>query len=153
MFISMQKIIFITHLLLEILQIYIANLLLWVLWIHLATPNLCETPMFICKQKINLIPPFFYRCSTLNNPAVWLANNILCNSSRTSILPNIRFVMESQESKDRIRISRSQSTVCEAFWQFANEFSHFFWKLWIIKIRYFMNFQSHSLNWQYSKLF
>ena len=45
----------------------IANLLFWVLWLHLTTPtksnstNLQETLMFICKQKINLIPQFFYR--------------------------------------------------------------------------------------------
>ena len=46
----------------------------------------------------------------------------------------------------RVRIMRSQFAICKAFWQFANEFLHFFWKLRIAKIKYFMNFQSHSLN-------
>ena len=34
-----------------------------------------------------------------NNPAIWLVKNILGNNSRTRILPNIGFAMESQQIK------------------------------------------------------
>ena len=36
---------------------------------------------------------------TLKNPAIWLVKNILGNNSRTRILPNIGFAMESQQIK------------------------------------------------------
>ena len=42
---------------------------------------------------------FCYRYYTLKNPAVWLTKNILGNSSRTRILPDMGFAIESQESK------------------------------------------------------
>ena len=46
----------------------------------------------------------------------------------------------------RVRISRLEFAICEAFWQFPNEVLHFFLKLWIIEIRHFMNIQCYFLN-------
>ena len=50
--------------------------------------------MFICKQKVNLIPLIFNRYYTLKNPAIWLAKNIMANNSKTRILPDMRFLMD-----------------------------------------------------------
>ena len=64
MFICRQKINFIPHALLEILQRY-ANFLFWVLWACLVAHtqndniNLYKTLMFICMQKTNFIIHFF----------------------------------------------------------------------------------------------
>ena len=64
MFICRQKINFIPHALLEILQRY-ANFLFWVLWTCLVAHtqndsiNLYKTLMFICMQKTNFIIHFF----------------------------------------------------------------------------------------------
>ena len=64
MFICRQKINFISHALLEILQRY-ANFLFWVLWTCLVAHtqndsiNLYKTLMFICMQKTNFIIHFF----------------------------------------------------------------------------------------------
>ena len=63
-FICRQKINFISHPLLEILQRY-ANFLFWVLWACLVAHtqndniNLYKTLMFICMQKTNFIIHFF----------------------------------------------------------------------------------------------
>ena len=63
-FICRQKINFIPHALLEILQRY-ANFLFWVLWTCLVAHtqndsiNLYKTLMFICMQKTNFIIHFF----------------------------------------------------------------------------------------------
>ena len=51
--------------------------------------------MFICKQKINLIPQkkkiffFLHKYDTFKNPGIWLTKNILGNNSRTRILPDM----------------------------------------------------------------
>ena len=42
----------------------------------------------------------FYRYYTLENLAIWLTTNILGNNSKTSILPDMRFAMESQQLKE-----------------------------------------------------
>ena len=63
MLIFMQKILFIPHLFLEILQ-DTANFLMWVLWARLAMPTKSNSTnvfilMFISKQKLYLIPQSF----------------------------------------------------------------------------------------------
>ena len=46
----------------------------------------------------------------------------------------------------RVQISHLEFAICEAFWQFANEVLHFFFKLWIVEIRHFKNIQCYFLN-------
>ena len=47
----------------------------------------------------------------------------------------------------RVRIPRSQFAISKVFWEFAYEFLQFLCKLRIAKIKYFLNFQSYSLNY------
>ena len=39
----------------------------------------------------------FWRYGWLKNPAIWLAENILCSISGTKIFPNMQFVQEHSE--------------------------------------------------------
>ena len=96
MFIFMQKTIFTPHLFLEILQKYCKlvilgtlNLLFWVL---------LKTLMFICKQKLNLNPHFFYR--------YYYTYYKFCNQERfgqklqSKSFARLGFEIERQESKE-----------------------------------------------------
>ena len=56
--------------------------------------------MFNLNKKSTWSRNIFYRYYILKNLAIRLAKNILGNNSRTKILPDIGFAMESQESKD-----------------------------------------------------
>ena len=81
----------------------IANLLFWVLWACPSKPIIQTCRKLWClpaykKSTWSLI--FFYRYHILKNSAIWLPKNILGNNSRTRILSDIRFLMESQESKE-----------------------------------------------------
>ena len=100
MFIFMQKIVFIPHLFLEILQLVVL-----VIWLCLAKPtksdnsNLSET-LFICKPKINLFAQFFLEISHFKNLAIQLVKNIFGNNSSKRIPTDILFAMENQEFKE-----------------------------------------------------
>ena len=65
---SAQKINLIPHFFPEILKDF-ANLLFWLIWASLAMPNkinginLYDSLIFICMQKINIIPPIFFEIS------------------------------------------------------------------------------------------
>ena len=43
---------------------------------------------------------FFKKYYILKNPAIWLVKNILVDNFKTCILPDMQFVMESQEIKE-----------------------------------------------------
>ena len=71
----------------------IVNLLFWVLW-----TNLLKTLMFICKQKLNLNPHFFYR--------YYYTYYKFCNQERfgqklqSKSFARLGFEIERQESKE-----------------------------------------------------
>ena len=57
-----------------------------------STFNLCE---FVSTCKISrYFTDLFWRYGWLNNPAIWLAENILAHISGTRIFPNMGFVQE-----------------------------------------------------------
>ena len=97
-FICRQKINFISHALLEILQRY-ANFLFWVLWTCLVAHtqndsiNLYKTLMFICMQKTNFIIHFILEILHFKESC----NLIGCSNLRTRILPDMRLVVKYQQ--------------------------------------------------------
>ena len=87
-FIFMQKIIFIPNLFLELLQTYYKLVILG---------TLSMRDHAYQKQSLGFFTDINY---TLKNPKIWLTKNILGNNSRTRILPDMGFAIESQESKE-----------------------------------------------------
>ena len=96
-----QKMNFIPLVFLEMLRRF-SNFLLWVFWAYLAmqTQNSINLIVSICR-KLRCLSSYqnyisFLRYWMFNNPAIWLANNIMAHNSRTRILPDIGLVMKYQ---------------------------------------------------------
>ena len=85
---SCKKIIFIPNLFLELLQTYYKLVILGTLSMRHHAYQ---------KQSLGFFTDINY---TLKNPKIWLTKNILGNNSRTRILPDMGFAIESQESKE-----------------------------------------------------
>ena len=91
---SCKKIEFHPHFFFEILQKYCK--LFYFGYFGQAWPNLLLGNSDVSLQTKNqLHPNFFNSYYTLKNPAIWLAKNILGKNSRTTILPDTGFAMES----------------------------------------------------------
>ena len=71
----------------------LANLLLWVLWAHLAM----HTPYDSINLQTSLYTSFF-RYFILKNPSIWLADSILAHNQRTRILPDVGLVVKYQST-------------------------------------------------------
>ena len=107
MFIFMQNIILILHFFLEIFQRYY-KLIFWGGYFRhtwprppKAIPMACRKLWyFFVNKKSTLSISFFCRYYALKNPTIWLAKNIFGNNTRTRILPDTGFAVESQDSKE-----------------------------------------------------
>ena len=56
--------------------------------------NLKDTSMFICMPSSSFT--FFLRYYILKNPAIWLADSILTQNSKTRILPDMGLAVKYQ---------------------------------------------------------
>ena len=148
---SCKKIIFIPHLLVEILQIYLGYFgHTWVRPPKGIGPTCRKLWCLSANKNSTWFLNFLKRYYTLKNPTIWLVNNILGNNSRIRISLNMGFVIESQEihiasfvgkTNDKIfkrKISKIPMQICSwakvNFWQKLGSIT--FQHLWSSNFKY-----------------
>ena len=148
---SCKKIIFIPHLSVEILQIYLGYFgHTWVRPPKGIGPTCRKLWCLSANKNSTWFLNFLKRYYTLKNPTIWLVNNILGNNSRIKILLNMGFPIESQEihiasfvgkTNDKIfkrKISKIPVQICSwakvNFWQKLGSIT--FQRLWSPNFKY-----------------